>query len=676
MRRLLALVLLLLAIPASAQVSYYWNIIGLDLFPYANGTLTGKGNWVTASGGTNFVSLNVVSNTLQCASIGSTDCGNQYTTTFPNDQCSQIPVLTLNNVSSASFAVAVRSSGASSNNFYALAVTGTFGTNASTMQMYKLVAGSLTVLVSSRTETINSGDQIGICAQGTEVYATIRGAQSSTIVATDSSLTAGSPAVIINSNGQAETDVILGKWSGFYLGTTVVAGGGGTSAIKWHPGHYALSETFVEPGNPNATQIQSEVAIVRAGPSQVLGYVPIFWWNTIENTTAGVYDFSLVDKIYVQLLTGSTTWTTGSAMPALSSPRRLGLYMNTSWFFNANPATQLPTYITSSATYGPLGPDGTHYGYWTAQGSTGGCSGTVGALWRPAEMARYIALWRAASTHVLPDGNTLDSSPYVEMIAPLQETAAIQPGGTCGTDSSYASSTANAQAQTLDVAMGPIGAGTAFTRTNVQMFNNYAPGGPDESAALAYTLPTSGTAAGGPDTFGISSGNNAGVTCGTGLCGLTWGQAAYIGNVSPGDAHPGNLWGVGGGTDLRGTIAGMFQIQGTELGFDVTYTPSDIFSQLNTTLKATHAIWDIVGPGTFTGGAINGNWWGSCSNQTTWNAAPSTCGGVLFVITTDTLSQIACPTSYTHGCNTSMLLPAANDDHFHRLLDGRLKEAA
>lgn len=677
MRRLLALVLLLLAIPASAQVSYYWNIIGLDLFPYANGTLTGKGNWVTASGGTNFVSLNVVSNTLQCASIGATDCGNQYTTTFPNDQCSQIPVLTLNNVSSGSFAVVVRSSGASSNNFYGLSVTGTFGPSASKMALYKVVGGSLTILVSSTSKTINAGDQIGICAQGSEIYGTIRGKQDAVLVDTDSSLTSGAPAVIINSNGQAQTDVILGKWSGFYLGTTAIVNSPST-AIKWHPGHYMYSSTYVDEAGSNLSTIQTEIATLRAGPSQILGEVLPFNWNDMEDATAGTYNFCHLDRIYVQLLTGSTSWTCGASMPALSSARRFGFYLNDGWFFNASPVgNSLPSYIYNSATYGPLGPDGTHYGYWTTNGSMGACTGTIAAIWRPSVMNRIIALGKAIATHVLPDGNTVDSSPYVEMIGMFSETASAQPGPGCPTDTSYSATNAFTTVQSLDVAMGPLGAGAAFPHTNVQLFNNYMAGGQSATANLAYTLPTTGTAAAGPDTFGFSSGTNVAPPppCSTGLCGLTWGQAALVGFAASGS----NPW-PSGGTDLRGTVAVMFQVQATELGFDVYYTPADIFQQMNTTLHATHDAWTIAFPGTFPCCAAptqsTGNWFGSCANQTAWTANPSGCGGVLFELTTNPLSTTACPTSYTHGCNTSMLLPAANDDHFHRLLDGRLKEAA
>lgn len=682
-RLLLALALVLVAQAALPQAAFYWNVFSLDKFSYSNGNLSGQSNWVVANGGAGFVTLSVVSNTIQCSSISATDCGNQFNVTYPNDQCSQVGINTLNSTSAGTFAVTVRSSTGGAN-YYGLAVKGPLGATAS-VSLFKVIAGVATVLVASTTETINSGDLIGLCAQGTSLYITLRGTLVAALNHTDSSITSGQPGVVINSNGQAETDIILQNWSGIFLGTTapVGGGGGGVAAIKWHVGHYAASNTYVEPGNPNKTQIQAEVSIVRSGPPSILGYAPQFFWNTFENSTAGVYDFSTLDQIYVQLLTGSTTWTTGMAMPTLIAPRRMGIYMTNGWFFNSNPTTEIPTYITSSSTYGPLGPDGIHNGYWTSQGSTGLCTGTLTALYRPAVMNRFILLGRAIAAHVLPDGNTVDTSPYIEMVGLLNETAELAPGNGCGTDSSYTTSGAVTQVNAMDVAFGPLGSGAAFPHTNVQLYNNYFQG-PDETAALAYTMPALGTAAAGPDTWGISTGANT-ASCATGLCGITWGQNAYIGNKSPGDCCFNSLWAVGTGTDLRGVVPGMFQVQLTELGYDVVYTPADIFAQMNTTLKATHDIWEIAVPGTFpcSGCAAttqtSGNWFGSCSGQTTWNSNPSACGGVLFELNANPLSTTACPTAYIGGCNTTLNLPAENDDHFRKILDGRSvldKEAA
>ncbi len=663
-----------------AQAAFYWNIFALDKFVYANGNLTGNGHWSTQGGGTGFVSLSVVSDTLECASIGSSDCGNLYNVTFPNDQCSQAQINTLNAVSSAEVRVIVRSNLSAPATYYEAVIRGALGSSA-TIGIGKVVSGTYTSLVASQTETVNSGDLVAICAQGTTVYVTIRGSQIAALTTTDSSITSGSPGLGILSNGQAQTDVIIGNWSGFYLGTTIArnGGGGGMLAVKWHPGHYVLSNTFVNSSNSNATQIKTEISQMRASPSQVLGIVDQFTWNSFEDATAGTYNFCYLDQIYVQVTTGSTTWSCGTAFPGYSSARRMGLYLSTGWFFSGTPTgTVIPSYILTNSAYGPVGPDGTHYGYWQFGGSGGACTGVLAAVWRSSVMNRLIALAGAIGSHILPDGYTVDTSPYVEMVGMLNETAETLPGATCGTDSSYSSANAVTQIEALNAATGPAASGTPFPHTNVQLFNNYMAGGPDETVSVIGNARNYAIAAAGPDTFGYSSGQSpcTGSTCGTGLGGLTWGQLAYAGWGSPGDGNPTGNWSPGGGTDLRGIIPGMYQVQGTELGYNVIYTPSDIFTQLNTSLHATHAIWSLLPPGTFTGAAVNGNYWGSCSSQSAWTASPSTCGGVLYVITTDTLSTTTCPTTYTGGCNTSENLPAENGDFFQKNIIGTTSEAA
>jgi len=212
-----------------------------------------------------------------------------------------------------------------------------------------------------------------------------------------------------------------------------------TTGVKWHPGQYAFSSAYTTLGNAALSQKQGEIAIVRAGPSQVLGIQDTYFWRTLENGGAGVYDFSTIDKDYVQLTTGSTTWSPGNPFPGYNSPRRLGIYvMNEDWFSSGNPATRnLPDYLLNSSAYGPVGPDGIHYGYWTMSGSGGAGTGSSAALWRPSVMGRVIALGRALAAHVLPDGLTVDTSPYVEMVAMFGETSQ-QPSP--ATDSTYSGS--------------------------------------------------------------------------------------------------------------------------------------------------------------------------------------------------------------------------------------------
>lgn len=307
----LAALLTLLALPVWAQQlmhqsAYYLNTYAQDSFAYTNGGLTGNSNWLTQP---SLVTLNVVSNQLQCTSIGSTDCGNMYNIAFPNDQCAQSTILTLNAVDTATMEIKVRLS-LTADTYYAAFIKGPLGSSAQVL-IGKVVAGTFTSLVAFTSETINSGDIVTFCARGTNLYTSIRGTLISGLSTTDSSIASGVPGIGIQSDGQAATDVILGKWTGFYIGTTVPSSGGGTTQVKWHPGHYMYSSTYVDEAGSNLSTIQSEIAILRAGPSQVLGEVFAFNWNDMEDATAGTYNFCHFDKIYVQLLTGSTSWTCG-----------------------------------------------------------------------------------------------------------------------------------------------------------------------------------------------------------------------------------------------------------------------------------------------------------------------------------------------------------------------------
>jgi hypothetical protein len=396
-----------------------------------------------------------------------------------------------------------------------------------------------------------------------------------------------------------------------------------------------MSNTVTTLGNSQLAQKQQEIAIVREGPSQVLGYQAMYYWRTFEESGLGVYDFSTIDLDYVQATTGSTAWAPGQAFPGYNAPRRFLVNVSAEDFWNTNPAVQsLPDYILNSSIYGPLGPDGVSNGYWTTNGANGIGSGNTAALWRPAVMDRLIALGQAMAQHVLPDGYTMDTSPYIEGVAMFAETAAVPTGTTDGT---YSNDALITQYENLDAEMGPMGTSVAWPHTNVMNMNNYA-GTPDATATMAYSFPASGTAAAGPDTFGAAGS-------------LTWGQYAFAGYGSPGDANYNGAWIPGGGTNLQGVVPGMYQIQSTELGYDVFYQPSDIFNQLNTVIKATHDLWSIL-PNIFPGVVVNGDWWGSATSQAQWNAAPATYGGVLYVITTSSLSQTACPSAYTNGCNT------------------------
>jgi hypothetical protein len=416
--------------------------------------------------------------------------------------------------------------------------------------------------------------------------------------------------------------------------------GGG---IKWHPGHYLDGSTFTALGNSNLSTKIAEANMVRSGPQQVLGYEQYYYWRTFEQGGAGVYDFSTLDTDYVNI-TGYTGGKTTSA--SYNAPRRLGIYFLHTDYFTQNAASRLlPDYLLSNSVYG-AGADGQHTGYWTTTGSQGAGTGSVVAFWRPAVMARLQALMTALAHHVLPDGYTVDTSPYVEWIKPYLESCDDPEnpnGGAMDTaaDPTYTTASYLAQLEALNVTMAAAFPHTTYATTANFMLD------PGSAYSLVQTFASSRSGESGPDVFGYSSGQNV---C-NGLCGLTFGQAAYIG-LKPNSGSWNTPW-VTGGTDLRGVVPAVLTVQCTEMVSDcgAHYSAADLFQQANSVLHASHIAWSYIVAGQYAHGTSDDLWYGTASGASNWNAATS--GGVLATIVNNPLTYTACPKSYTSGCNTN-----------------------
>ena|ERR1022692_4302598 len=175
--------------------------------------------------------------------------------------------------------------------------------------------------------------------------------------------------------------------------TTSTAGTG----IKWHPGHYMASNQLTLPGNGKLPAKQVEQALLASSPGSALGWEGIYIWKTMEDGTAGSYDFSTLIADY-----NAVTGWNGSAHV---KPRRFMIMVMGEDFNHTDPTISLPTYITANSAYG-AGSDGSHYGQWTL-----GTYGSTAAIWRPAVMARIQALFAAMASTKLPDGYTFDTSP-------------------------------------------------------------------------------------------------------------------------------------------------------------------------------------------------------------------------------------------------------------------------
>jgi len=421
--------------------------------------------------------------------------------------------------------------------------------------------------------------------------------------------------------------------------------------------------TFTVLGNSTLSSKQSQIGLVRAGPAKVLGWMGWYQWAAFENATPGVYDFSSLDVDYVQLTTGSTSWIPGQPFPGYNSPRRLAIKMQYYDPFNVTTpqARALPHYIAVNSAYGP-GPgtatDGSLYGYWPWNNS--GTPGFAVATWRPAILARLQLLFQALGNHVLPDGNTVDSSPYVELIDAAEETssaaqAAFSPADTTATQANY-----NNMWATI-VSFGK----SYFPHTNFGIPNNFYPSLSNQAIQTVNFENTFAAA-----SVGSVSGDFTGQSYG--INDLEFGWKAYIG-LLPNSGDPGGFslpW-VSGGTNQQGIFPFFATVEGGDFYGVVgpgNTTPLDMVNNANNVMKATHmlityidyAAWGGTPPGLW------GYWFGSAevgssstpnnpsASQANWNAGGDSAGGVLTTIVNNSLTNTTCPSVYVSagGCNT------------------------
>jgi hypothetical protein len=441
--------------------------------------------------------------------------------------------------------------------------------------------------------------------------------------------------------------------------TTVVGG------IKWHPGQYMGSSVLTNVPNANSNngyRQGTEIPSLRSGPSVVLGETCYYFWTVFENTTAGAYNFSAIDSDYVAL----TGYVSGTATSAVyNAPRRMNIYFVQTDYFSTNPSYRgtVPAYMLNSSAYG-ASPVSGQYGWWTTTGASGVGSGSGIAFWRPAVMARLQALMTAMANHVLPDGYTVDTSPYIEWIKPYLETSdpPANSGTVSGTaaDATFTTNSYLTQLEALNSTMNSV-----FPHTNYATPANFTAGNPygdgSEDVALIQSLPAVRSGVGGPDVLGWSAGQNPG--CPGGICGINFGQGAYIGLVPPaGGANPFTTsWVTNNGTlsgvNEIGVIPFIATIQGSEIqggSGEVSFPAAVLFQQANATLHATHLEWVFLGNGQQCSGSsaiTTCLWYGNAaSNPPSWSTAS---GGVLAQIVSANLSNTACPTSYKNGCNTN-----------------------
>ena len=446
---------------------------------------------------------------------------------------------------------------------------------------------------------------------------------------------------------------------------------GSTAAVKWHPGHGLASTVFtnvgnVDPsGNPAGPRKLAEIHALRASPAQAKAWMGAYSWRSLQqNVGDGKVDCSNAGSGLDADYAAVTGYQSGAAGvgggPVYNNPRRFMIAIMTGDFFLTVPqARTLPDYIANDPAYGPLGPDGQHYGYFLGPGMNGAATGVYAALYRPAVAGAYERLMAALAAHVLPDGYTVDSSPLVEFVWPYDELSdepqlivdgSLVQGNQA--DSSFTGETAYfAQVVTSLGVMQQ-----SFPHTLIGTNNNYSITAKDMRTVSAAMV-SAGTAFAAGDTFGLSSGSNiTGVPPGCSLCGETFGMLIYRGYNPPTFPYA-QPW-TPDGLSYKGAVAYLGNVAGTELilSYGAYYTPQDIMNQA-LLIGYTHVVWSwyagLSGSDAAGNNMATANWLGTAASQAQWNTAPGTWGGVLDAIYNNPVTNTACPTNLAHECDTN-----------------------
>jgi hypothetical protein len=271
-----------------------------------------------------------------------------------------------------------------------------------------------------------------------------------------------------------------------------------STGIKWHPGHYVQSNSYIKGGSSDSSiaGLKADIDQALSGNANVAGYMALGIWAAIE-TSQGVYDWSGVDALRSYIAT---------KYPG----KRFGLAVFFVGYGIGNISEFIPNYVLNDSSYGS-GYDGSHYGYWDLFGS--GNSPTA-AFWRPAVAARIKALFASLAAHTSPYGSgyTYDTDPYFEAVAWDESSLSLSSTG------DYTNSAATAQWAAIHTSMV-----ASFPHTNVIEQNNfwYAQGTSNAVNVMVADIAI-GCAIGGPDVRPTYYG------------GYTDGQLAYIGDSSAG----------------------------------------------------------------------------------------------------------------------------------------------
>ena len=342
------------------------------------------------------------------------------------------------------------------------------------------------------------------------------------------------------------------------------ADGGQPTAMKWHPGHYILAPIRPTlPGYVSAiNSLMAEMASVvdaATGKPAFDGYLGSYTWYWLE-TREGVYDTTLIDQDLATLKVLSQRYGKHFRLIIQLAFDSYGAVPHTI------PSTpQVAPYSAASSTYPGILPDYIINGvsglgqdaFLQVQGL-----GLTAAWWRPAVMARYVALVRYL-------GEKYDSNPDVEMILPMDQTS----DGAANPPPDLTAAFVKAAWEELISATA-----ASWPTTNKILTNNFYGTGSNvpDLLAISQFAAANGLGMGGPDLSDPPR--------------LAWSEGELIIQGAGKSSLDGFETADFGTTDYRGRIPIAFQQQQGGYVSGVTASQFEAFGWSE--VETTHMIWE------------------------------------------------------------------------------------
>lgn len=358
--------------------------------------------------------------------------------------------------------------------------------------------------------------------------------------------------------------------------SSAVGPGAGSAGIKWHPGHYI----WLDPHSSQASQFAAIDAL--SSDTTVQGIQLLINWGSLEGSTPGDYSsgFALVDAYLAKLA-------------SLKVPKRLILGVNERSFGTPPPAGTdcadaasklLPSYLGSLS-------DG---GCAIALPGAAGSLAVTARFWDAPVMDRLIALSQAYAQRY-------DQNPLFEMFFGNGETSVAAPPG----------SNFSAAAYSVQLKRWFDASEKVWTHTQLRLAANYGGSDAQMQDLINYATANGGVIVGGPDPE-LPLPN---------ITRLVQANQIFRGAV--------------GGSDLRGAVPWVGEVQEYGLGTKFTQLPSDIFTYDSDVMHASYMIW------------LRNTWLGGAAQM--WST------GILPFIQSvhGKVKWADCPTAYQQGCNTN-----------------------